>query len=831
MTETADAHAETAIDSRITAWFAARDWHVFDFQREAWAARAGGHSGLIHAPTGTGKTLAAWFGAINAWWMSAVDETTTPGLTVLWITPLRALAADTTQHLVRSAEELGLSWTIERRTGDTKSHVKARQRKKLPSALVTTPESLNLLLSYADHEAMFAGLQTVVVDEWHELLSTKRGVALELALARLRAINPRLATWGLSATLANLEQAGAALTGGADIAYIRGVVPATTEITALLPETVDRFPWAGHMGTQMVAPVIATIEAARTTLLFTNTRSQAELWHQALIRARPDWLTQIALHHGSLDRELRDTVEAMIADGRLACVVATSSLDLGVDFSPVDQVIQVGSPKGVARLLQRAGRSGHRPGVPSRILCVPTHAFELVEIAAARKKALAGELEARRPLTGALDVLAQHVVTRALGSTASGGLTPAALRAEIATTHAYRHLSDEAWQWTLDFVTRGGAALSAYPEFRRVDTDAQGRLTVGDKRIARRHRMTMGTITSDAAMRVQWTKGGRLGTVEERFIAQLKPGDVFLFSGRLLELVRVRELTAYVKTATRKNRQVPRWAGGRMAISGTLADAIRELLEAARDGHYGEPELIAIRDLLELQKGWSALPAADELLVEHVTSREGRHWFFYPFAGRLAHEGLSALVAWRLARMHQATFRFSVNDYGFELVTRSKVDFAVDELRAAFSPDHLVDDLLTCLNASELAKHAFRDIARIAGLVFSGYPGQTKSARQVQASSGLVYDVLARYDADNRLLTQARDEVLERELEIGRLRSALARVGEQSIRLAEPPRLTPLGFPLWVERVASQVSNESWKDRVARMTVQLEKAADRKSSR
>lgn len=813
-------------DTRIERWFDARDWHVFDFQREAWAAMRRGRSGLVHAPTGTGKTLAAWFGAVGRWLACADDREATPGLTVLWITPLRALAADTTQHLTRSAGELGLNWRIEQRTGDTAAHIKARQRRQLPSALVTTPESLSLLLSYAGHDKAFATLDCVVVDEWHELLSTKRGVQLELALARLRAIRPGLCTWGLSATLANLDEAADTLTGGRAVTLIRGMVPATTDIEALIPPSLERFPWAGHLGTQMVGPVIAALEAARTTLLFTNTRSQAELWHQAILRARPDWLERVALHHGSLDRELRERVEAMIADGRLACVVATSSLDLGVDFSPVDQVIQIGSPKGVARLLQRAGRSGHRPGVPSRILCVPTHAFELVEIGAARRKALAGELEARRPLTGALDVLAQHLVTRALGSAREGGVAEQALRAEVRDTYAYRDLRDDEWQWTLNFVTRGGAALSAYPEFRRVDI-VGGRLAVTDKRIARRHRMTLGTITSDAAIRVQWLKGGRLGTVEERFIAQLAPGDVFLFSGRLLELVRVRELVAYVKSATRRNRHVPRWAGGRLAISGTLADAIRELLAAARDDDYREPELIALRDLLAVQKRWSVLPGADELLVEHITSREGRHWFFYPFAGRLAHEGLSALVAWRLARMHQATFRASVNDYGFELVTRTRVDFSAHELRAALSPDHLVEDLLTCLNASELARRAFRDIARIAGLVFPDYPGAHKSARQVQASSGLLFDVLTRYDAGNRLLGQARREVLERELEIGRLRGALSRIQSQSIRLMRPPRLTPLAFPLWVERVASQVSNESWRDRVARMTVQLEKAADR----
>ena len=815
-----------AVDARIEGWFADRGWQIFDFQRETWAACAAGESGLIHAPTGTGKTLAAWFAAVGDWLNRAEDDGITPGLTVLWITPLRALAADTTAHLAASAAELGLNWTVERRTGDTASSVKARQRRRLPSALVTTPESLALLLSYAEHERLFASLDVVVVDEWHELLSTKRGVALELCLARLRALRPGLRTWGLSATLANLEQARDALTGGAPGRLVRGMTPAATHIDALVPETIERFPWAGHLGTRLVQPVIEALEAAESTLLFTNTRAQAELWHQAILRARPDWLARVALHHGSLDRALRERVEAMIADGQLACVVATSSLDLGVDFSPVDQVIQIGSPKGVARLLQRAGRSGHRPGVASRILCVPTHAFELVEIAAARRKALAGEIEAREPLTGALDVLAQHIVTRALGSSARGGVSEQALHAEVTATLAYRDLGDAAWQWTLDFVTRGGTALSAYPEFRRVDR-VDGRLTVGDRRIARRHRMTMGTITSDAAMSVKWLKGGRIGTVEERFIAQLTPGDVFLFSGRLLELVRVRELTAYVRAARRRKRHVPRWAGGRLAISGTLADAIRGLIEQARDGDYREPELAAIRGLLEVQRQWSALPGTDELLVEHVTSREGRHWFFYPFAGRLAHEGLSALVAWRLARMHAATFRFSVNDYGFELVTRSRVEFSAAELRAALSSENLIDDLLACLNAAELSKRAFRDIARIAGLVFPGYPGSHKSARQVQASSGLVYDVLARYDADNLLLDQARREVLERELELGRLRGALDRIDGQSLRLVSPRRLTPMGFPLWVERVASQVSNESWRDRVERMTVQLEKAADR----
>lgn len=814
---------------RIEAWFDERGWQVFDFQRAVWSAHARGESGLIHAPTGTGKSLAAWLGPVMQWMDAAGADDPgdkAPPIQVLWITPLRALAADTTENLKKPINDLGLPWTVERRTGDTPSSTKARQKKKLPSALVTTPESLSLLLSYADHDKLFASLKCVVVDEWHELLGNKRGVQLELCLARLRQLRPELATWGLSATLANLEEARDVLLGGRSGRLVTGALQKDTVIKGLIPAEIERFPWGGHMGTRLVPQVVAALEQARTSLLFTNTRSQAELWHQALIRERPDWVDQIALHHGSLDRGLRDRVEAMLRAGDIRCVVATSSLDLGVDFSPVEQVLQVGSPKGVARLLQRAGRSGHQPGAQSAVLCVPTHAFELVEIAAARRMALAGRIEARPPLHKPLDVLAQHVVTRALG----GGFEAPALRREVEQAWAYRDLQDDEWAWILDFVTRGGSALAAYPDFHRVVKDA-GRYTVPSRRHAQRHRMTVGTITSDAAMQVSFMKGGRLGSVEESFIARLRPGDSFLFAGRLLELVRVRDLTAYVRNATRKGRNVPRWAGGRMAISGTLGTAIRELLEAARENRLDEPEMAALAPLLQVQQSWSALPRADELLVESTRSREGRHLFFYPFAGRLVHEGLSALVAWRLAQTRPVTFRFSVNDYGFELVWRGPAkdapDFEPADLEAALSPDNLLDDLLACLNAAELSRRQFRDIARVAGLVFTGYPGAGKTARQVQASSGLLFDVLSRYDEGNLLLAQARREVLESQLDMSRLSACLDTLKAQRLVLQPTDRLTPLAFPLWVERIASQVTTESWRDRVERMVVQLEKASDK----
>ncbi len=804
---------------QVEHWFTARGWSPFPFQQQAWQAYREGHSGLIHAPTGTGKTLAAWFGPVlEALERSEEARARPPPLTVLWITPLRALAADTTAHLQASVEALGLNWAVERRTGDTAQSVKARQRRQLPTALVTTPESLSLLLSDAAALERMTGLRAVVVDEWHELLGSKRGVQLELCLARLRTQCPAVRTWGLSATLGNLEQAAEVLLGEPGGRLIQGLVPKSVQIRSVIPESLERFPWAGHLGTRLLPQVITALEQARSTLLFTNTRSQAELWHQALLEARPDWMEQIALHHGSLDRSLRETVESWLREGRWRCVVATSSLDLGVDFSPVDQVLQVGSPKGIARLLQRAGRSGHQPGAESAVLCVPTHAFELVEIAAARDAAAGGQLEARRPLRLALDVLAQHLVTLALGP----GFTPAEQLDEVRRTHAFRDLSEADWRWVLAFITTGGESLKAYPQFRKVVVK-DGVHRVEDRQIARLHRMAVGTITSDSMMRVKYLKGGAIGYVEEAFISRLKPGEQFLFSGRLLELVRVRDMTAYVRLARGRSTAVPRWMGGRMPLSTQLADAVRSRLDAAARGRFDGPEMKAVRPMLDMQLKLSRLPVLDELLVERVDSREGQHLFVYPFAGRLVHEGLSALVAWRLARAEPTSFTFSVNDYGFELVARRLPPMDAERLRGALSEDGLLEDLAQCMNASEMAKRQFRDIARIAGLVFQGYPGQQKSTRQIQASSGLIYDVFARYDADNRLLRQAERELFEGQLALQRLRATLQALSTRRVCWATPSRLTPLAFPLWVSRIQSQLSTEDWRTRVERMLEQLER--------
>lgn len=818
----------------ILELFAERGWQPFPFQLEAWEAYRAGHSGLIHAATGTGKTLAAWLGPILEWLAENPDRASwkpksPPPLRVLWITPLKALAADTAGALSFAAADLGLPWTIATRTGDTKSSARQKQAKRLPTALVTTPESLTLLLTHPDTRERFADLRAVVVDEWHELLASKRGVQLELALARLRRWRPHLRTWGLSATLGNLPEALSALTGtpgGAEGVppprLIEGHVPKSVTIDAVLPPQVERFPWAGHLGLQLLPQVVAAVEEGRSALVFTNTRAQTEQWFQAILDARPDWAGEIALHHGSLDRRVRDFVENGLRAGTFRCVVATSSLDLGVDFSPVDRVIQIGSPKGVARLLQRAGRSGHQPGVPSRVTCVPTHVLELIEVAAARAAALAGRIESRPPLGKPLDVLAQHLVTVALG----GGFAPAEMLAEVRSAYAYRGLSDKEWEWVLDFLVRGGDALRAYPEYRRVVPGEDGVHHVVDAQIARRHRMAVGTIVGEASIEVRFLRGGALGSLDESFLSRLKPGECFLFAGRLLKLVRLEGMTAWVRKASGEKAVVPRWPGGRMPLSTELSAAVRGQLDQELAGEARDPEMEAVRPVLDLQRKWSALPAADELLVERVKTREGHHLFVYPFEGRAVHEGLAALLAFRLARHAPITFTIAVNDYGLELLSPSPAPLAEALAAGLFDTTHLAEDVLASLNATELAKRAFREIARVAGLVFPGFPGQGRSTKQIQASSGLFFEVFRDYDPGNLLLHQARREVLERQLEESRLKAALDRLGQAKLLITEPRKPTPLAFPLLVVRMREAVSSEKLGDRIRRMQADLERAAE-----
>lgn len=809
-------------------WFKQRRWKPFPFQRETWDAYLAGESGLVHAPTGLGKTFAVWGGLVSEWLNENPDKDDWPlraePLRVLWITPLRALANDTAKSLLAPVSDLQMPWTVGLRTGDTSSAARQKQRDRFPTALITTPESLSLLLTHADTREKFASLRCVIMDEWHELLGSKRGVQAELCLARLRRWLPALRVWGLSATLGNLAQAMGVLQGAGEPSRPKRLISAHVdkkfELKTLLPRTMERFPWSGHAGLNLLPAVVRQIEKHDTTLLFTNTRSQTEIWFQALQAARPEWGNQLAIHHGSVDRDVREEVEGRLRAGSIKCVVCTSSLDLGVDFSPVEQVIQIGAPKGVARMLQRAGRSGHQPGGVSRIICVPAHALELVEFAAVREAISRGELESRVPLEHPLDVLAQHLVTLALG----GGFNEAEAWAEVRSAYSYRNLHLDDWKWVLDFITRGGDSLRAYPEYQKVRQEGE-RYTVEKPLIAKFHRMSVGTITSEASMAVKLKSGAFLGTIEEAFIARLRPGDGFSFAGFQLELVRVRDMTAIVRKSKKPSRRIPQWMGGKMPLSTQLAHSVRLMLTAAKAGRYAGAEMAAVEPVLKIQAAWALIPDVDELLIEWTKTRHGFHYFIYPFAGRLAHEGLAALTAYRLGRLAPRTFTLTMNDYGFALHTPTEMALAEADWRAAFSPERLTEDLLECLNSTELAKRQFREIARIAGLIFQGYPGAGKSNRQLQASSGLFFDVFAKYDPENRLLQQARREVVERQLEVRRLQTSLEDIRAMKFRLMAIERLTPLAFPLWAMWVQAEVSSEQWRDRVQRMAEQLEAAA------
>ena len=814
----------------IEAWFRSAGWSPFEFQRETWCAMAEGKSGLLHATTGSGKTLALGFGG----WLAS--EGAADGIKVLWVTPMRALAADTERALASAFETLGFldasgrkSWRIGARTGDTPSHRRTAQTRKPPDLLVTTPESLTLMLSRSETQSAFSSLRCVIVDEWHELMGNKRGVQTQLALARLRRLSPRLMTWGMSATIGNLFEAKDTLLG-VDLTTSSVLIQARVEklvvVDTLLPTSPELFPWAGHLGLKMAGAVVAEVETSGTTLIFTNTRSQAELWYQALLKLRPDWAGILAVHHGSMERDRREWVERGLREGSLKAVVCTSSLDLGVDFLPVERVLQIGSPKGVARLLQRAGRSGHAPGRLSRVTIVPSHNLELVEAAAVKTAIAGGRIEGRVSPRAPLDVLAQHCVTMAVG----GGFRPSDLLAEVRTTAAYAELTDENWLWCLDFISRGGPSLTAYPDFRRVVVSPDGIWRVPDKAIALRHKLNIGAIVSDAAITLQFgpaPRGAKLGTVEESFIARLKPGGKFWFSGRLLEFVRLNDSTAFVRPG-KGGGATPRWQGGRLPLSTTLADEMVEALERAARGDYDGPEMQAAKPMLELQRKWSALPTTSIVLAETLKTRDGWHLFLYPFGGREVHVGLAGLLAWRSARKRSGTFSISVNDYGFELLSAAPRDWAAD-LAAMMAPaanlPALAGEITESLNAGELARRRFRDIAHISGLVVSGYPKHRKTARMMQASSNLFYDVFRRFDPENRLLDQAEREVLADELDVRRMSATLDKMAVRRLDLHELRRPSPLAFPLMVARLREKLSNETLATRVERMVARLNRVA------
>jgi len=815
----------------IREWMEAEGRLPFVFQEETWQHILENGSGLVNAPTGCGKTFSVFLGGLVDFINRHPQDYQTrggSGLQLLWVSPLRALAKDIGRAMEEVIRGLGMRWQVGTRNGDTEPAERQRQKRKMPEVLIITPESLHLLLAQKGYPEVFRSLKLIAVDEWHELLGSKRGVQVELALSRITALRgDSCSIIGISATIGNLTQAKEVLLSslGEDHGergfIVRAVIDKPIQVESIFPDEIEKYPWAGHLGLKLVHKVIPILESSRTTLIFINTRGMSETWYQTLLTVCPDLAGAIALHHGSIDMELRNWVEDALHDGKLKAVVCTASLDLGVDFRPVETVIQVGSPKGVARFLQRAGRSGHQPGQVSKIWFLPTHSLELLEAAALKSAMQEGLIESREPMLLCFDVLIQYLSTLAI----SDGFYPELLFAELKRTYCYREMTEGEWRELLHFITEGGSALQQYDEYRKVEIVEGGLYKINSRRVAMRHRLHIGTIVSEPMLKVRFTSGGYVGVIEEYFISRMEPGEVFTLAGRNLELVMIKDMTVLVRKSTAKKARVPSWNGGRMPLSANLGMMLRRKLDEASKmlGGEGDPdiELRVLRPLFELQAELSYMPRENELLIEQIETKDGFHLFVYPFEGRLVHEAMAALLAYRISRITPISFTFAMNDYGFELLSDQPIPLDDTNVYELFSPVGLTADIQRSVNSAEMARRKFRDIAVIGGLIFQGYPGEYAKARHLQSSAGLLFNVFAEYDPRNLLIRQAYNEVMDQQMEERRLRNMLERVSRGKMVLRWPQRLTPFCFPLKVDSMREDLSSEKLEDRVRRMQAQL----------
>tara|TARA_Y100001947_G_scaffold158488_1_gene171785 strand:- start:77 stop:2545 length:2469 start_codon:yes stop_codon:yes gene_type:complete len=810
------------------SWFTEQGWKPFKFQKDTWKAYLQKKNGLLNAPTGSGKTYALWVPIVLNYIKNNPDYKTRSkkGLKAIWITPLRALSVEIEQAAERFARGLGTNLTVGIRTGDTSQKERAAQKKSMPDLLITTPESLQLLLSSKNYDKTFENLEAIVVDEWHELLGSKRGVQVELALSRLKTVSKNLRIWGISATIGNLQQAREVLLGPKSEALqnselIRANLKKKIKVKSIIPETMENFPWRGHMGLHLLDEVVPIIKSSKTTLLFTNTRSQCELWFQKIISKYPEFAGELAMHHGSINKETRLWVEQAIRNESLKAVVCTSSLDLGVDFAPVETIIQIGGPKGVARFLQRAGRSGHQPGKESVIYFLPTHAIELIEASALQKAVEKKAVEDRIPYLLSFDVLVQYLTTLAV----SNGFFPKDIYPEIKSTFCFQAMTEDDWRWLLNFITKGSQSLQAYDEYKKVEIEEDGRFKVNHRGVAMRHRLQIGTIVSDAMLSVKYMKGGYIGTIEEWFISKLTPGDIFTFAGRNLELVRIKNMQVLVKKSKKKTAKVPSWMGGRMTFSAQMSELLREemYLASEYDATSGKSEeLSALTGIFDRQKKESVIPKSDEFLIETFKTREGYHAIFYPFEGRFVHEALGSLLAYRVSLLSPISFSIAFNDYGFELLSDQEIDMQQVLDNNLFSAEFLMDDLYKSLNATEMARRKFRDIAVIAGLVFTGYPNKLVKSKHLQSSSQLLFSVFRDYEEDNLLYLQSFRETFEHQLEEGRLRQALERINNQKMIWRNCEKPTPFSFPIITDRLREKLSSEKLEDRIRKMMKSLD---------
>ncbi len=797
--------ASLRLPDAISAWFTARGWSVRSHQSELAARVLAGDSALLVAPTGSGKTLAGFLASLIELAAQPPGRARRAGVHTLYVSPLKALTVDVARNLTHPVAEMGLNITIETRTGDTPQSRRQRQRLNPPDILLTTPEQICLLMASPGAAAFFADLKTVVVDEVHAIAPTKRGDLLALALAAVERFAPGLRRIGLSATVADPPELARWLAPSASAGRATHIVtgPEGATPTIDILESQGRIPWASHTGRHAISEVYDAIAAARTTLVFVNTRFQAELIFQELWKVNRDGLP-IALHHGSLDVQQRRRVEAAMAAGALRAVVCTSTLDLGIDWGDVDLVIQMGAPKGAARFTQRIGRANHRLDEPSRALLAPANRFEALECRAARAAALAGLLDAPPSRTGALDALCQHILGRACGAPFS----PDDLYAEVKTAAPFSGLERRTFDEAVSFVETGGYALKSYERFRRLAPDREGRLKVRNAEIAKRHRLNIGAIVEAPMVQVRLSAGrarvGRaLGTVEEYFIEHLAPGDTFLFAGQVLRFEGLSQAHALVTRANHEDPKVPSFEGGRFPLSTFLADGVRNLIQ----DEQGWPKLeTQVREWLMLQKRRSRIPKADEMLVE-TFPRGGRFYLVaYPFDGRPAHSTLGFLLCRRLERLGLQPSGFVCNDYA--LAVWGLKDLSAVDLQDLFHEDMLSDDLDEWLAESALLKRTFRNCAVIAGLIERRFPGMEKTGRQVTFSSDLIYDVLKKHEPNHILLRAAWNDAGDGLLDIRRLSSLLVRI-KGAIRPVRLTHISPFAVPVMLEIGKEPVPGEA----------------------
>jgi ATP-dependent Lhr-like helicase len=808
-------------------WFREQGWKPFPFQKKTWKAFLAGKNGLLNAPTGSGKTYALWFPIVLDFINQNPSFRTShsKGLKAVWITPLRALSQEIRQSAERIIADLDLPLSVGIRTGDTSTKERAQQRKTMPDLLITTPESLQLLLATKGYDKMFKRCNAVVVDEWHELLGTKRGVQMELALSRIKTLSSNLRIWGISATIGNLEEARQVLLGPESKALqnsilVRAALNKKMHVISIIPEEIETFPWRGHLGLRLLDRVIPIIKKSKTTLLFTNTRSQCEIWFQKILEKYPELAGEIAMHHGSINKDTRIWVEEAIRNEKLKAVVCTSSLDLGVDFAPVETVIQIGGPKGVARFMQRAGRSGHRPGKESVIYFLPTHAIELVEASALQQAVVKQAVEDRMPYLNSFDVLVQYLTTLAV----SDGFIPLEIYKEVKSSFCYQGITEDQWRWLLNFIVLGSQSLKTYDEYKKVEIADDGRFVVQNRGVAMRHRFQIGTIVGDANLTVRYQKGGYIGTIEEYFISKLTAGDVFTFAGRNLEFIRIKEMQALVRNSSKKTSKVPSWMGGRLTLSAQMSQLLREELYSARLLPDQQSDSIrALAPIFERQQKESIVPGPDELLIETFKSSDGYHHIIYPFEGRFVHEALGSLLGYRISLLSPITFSLAFNDYGFELLSDKEIDIQAIIDNDLFTSSFMLEDLQKSLNSTEMARRKFRDIAVISGMVFTGYPDKGVKMKHLQSSSQLLFEVFRDYEPDNLLFLQAFRETFEHQLEEGRLRLALERIARQEILWKACKKPTPFSFPIITDRLREKLSSEKLADRIRRMTTLLMK--------